>query len=169
MNNSGKTTRSAPAAAVRARLTFSTFPAMSPTVELSCAMAIASLSSGTGTHGKPLPPCGPAKQWAVLQGCFHKVVAGRQTLVMPVRRLLRYTAKQSRDLPSGRPQSRPATTQRHRTGWLEIASIKVKGLQAFLDHALDHHGLVILAEGCTLTPMADLGLCDFRNVVPLTE
>jgi len=48
MNSSGKTTRSAPwAAAVwRARRTFSALPAMSPTVELSCATAIASLSAG---------------------------------------------------------------------------------------------------------------------------
>src|ERR1017187_2480918 len=48
MNSSGKTTRSAPcaAAATRARRTFSALPAMSPTVELSCATAIASLSAG---------------------------------------------------------------------------------------------------------------------------
>ena len=46
MNNSGKTTRSAPAAAARARLTFSALPEMSPTVELSCAIVIASLSVG---------------------------------------------------------------------------------------------------------------------------
>src|SRR4051812_26999296 len=48
MNNSGNTTRSAPCAAASARAlrTFSALPAMSPSVELSCATAIASLSAG---------------------------------------------------------------------------------------------------------------------------
>src|SRR5579885_2170633 len=48
MNSSGKMTRSAPcpAASARARRTLSALPAISPTVQLSCATAIARVSAG---------------------------------------------------------------------------------------------------------------------------
>src|SRR3974390_798973 len=48
MNNSGKTTRSAPcrAASARARSTLAALPATSPTMALSCATAIGSRSAG---------------------------------------------------------------------------------------------------------------------------
>ena len=159
MNNSGKTTRSAPAAAVRARLTFSAFPAMSPTVELSCAIAIASLSMGRVLMANLYRLAGLPSNGQSCKAASTKSLPEGKRWRYPSGACPAYTAKQSRGLPSGCAQSRAATTQRHRTGWLEIASIKVKGLQALLDHALDHHGLVILAEGRTLTPMSDLGLC----------
>ncbi|MGB7010395.1 MAG: hypothetical protein WBD97_08305, partial [Pseudolabrys sp.] len=63
-----------------------------------------------------------------------------------------------------RPQSGATAAERYRARWLQIAAVKVKSLQVFFDHALDHHGLVISTEGCALTPMTDFGLRDFFEI-----
>jgi hypothetical protein len=39
-------------------------------------------------------------------------------------------------------------------------AVEAEHLQAFLDHALDRHGLVISAPGRALTSLPDLGLVD---------
>jgi hypothetical protein len=53
-----------------------------------------------------------------------------------------------------------APAEEHRTSWFEGVAVEAEHLQAFLDHALDRHGLVISAPGRALTSMPDLGLVD---------
>src|SRR6478609_6920182 len=182
MNNSGKTTRSAPcaAAAARALFTFSTLPARSPTVELSCATAMASFSAGRTLIGKLYRldvPSGNGVLASLI--CTKKRSKRAEMVAAPQDFTYRYGLEiqwigghWSDPAPAGkpvsllhrRPQSSATAAERHRARWLQTAAVKVKSLQVFFDHALDHHGLIVSAEGCALTPMTNFGLRDFCEI-----
>ena len=62
-----------------------------------------------------------------------------------------------------RSQSGPSAAERYRAGGLQRASVEVKGLKVFLDHALNHDSLIVFAKGRALAPVAYLGFSDFRQ------
>src|SRR5215468_4976608 len=156
MNSSGNTTRSAPcaAAATRASLPFSLLPTISPTVELSCATAMASVSTGRALIGKLYRldiPSGNGVLASLI--CTKKNERALGAFERPPKQLLRCCSQ------SGAP-----TAERHGAGWLEIVAIKLKCLQISLDHALDHHRLIVLAESCTLAPVTNFSLSNFCEI-----
>src|SRR5262245_44440 len=105
---------------------------MSPTVEFSCATAIASLSVGRLLMARPLPPRRAVPQWAALQGCPD--LADRRHRQTPGWNAPAFARTLGTCLFRRRAQPRPAAAERYRAHRFQIASVELKRLKVLLDH-----------------------------------
>src|SRR6266542_6439506 len=140
MNSSENTTRSAlsAAAAARARRAFSALPATSPTMGLSCAIAIASRSGGRLFMQACVAPA-PRTGNPAARGCLR----------------------------SQGPDPGRAGLELDRASLLERLAVEVEDLKLVLDHALQEQHLAVLAPSRALAPVTDLGFGDRRELGPV--
>src|SRR5262249_28319488 len=64
-----------------------------------------------------------------------------------------------------RPDGSRAGTELDRSGGLELFAVEAERHDLLLDHALDQKRAVALAPGKTLTPVADLGLGQWDQLI----